>query len=135
MKTPRVTLHRAAVTSYKSDYSGVDRVALGSHRALFVAVARFIRRRLQRLALVGGEERQDLLVVRPMLFPSLGATGRLRRGELGDFCLLVVRQLHRLDELQGLFEAMHGTGGIRAAGGRRRVGCRHRWRGAGSGLV
>ena len=70
-----------------------------------------------------------------VLLLLLGATGRLRRGLLRDFCLLVIRQLHRLDKLQGLFETMDEAGGIRAAGWRRRVGGRHGRCGARGGLV
>ena len=70
-----------------------------------------------------------------VLFSPLGATGRLRLGQLRDFCLLFVRQLHRLNELKGLFEAMDETGRIRVAGWRRGVGCRHRRRRASGELV
>lgn len=96
--------------------SGMHRVFCGCHMAVLMAVFRLIRRGLQRLLLIGGEERENLLVVGLVLFFCLGAPGRLRLGECGDLVLLVVRQFHRLDQLQGHFEAMNEFGEIRAAG-------------------
>ena len=95
-----------------------------------LAVRLVIRRGPERLLLFRGEEGEDLRVGRLMLLICFGATGRLRRGELRDLGHLVVRQLHRIDELHRHFEAMDETRGIRATGGRRRVHCRHGRRGA-----
>ena len=72
--------------------------------------------RLQLLALIGRQERQDLLVVGLVQFFRLGAACRLRLGELRDLRFLVAAQLHRLDELKRFLEVVDETGGLRAAG-------------------
>jgi len=80
MKPPRASIHRAVVAGYKSVRSGVHRMFLGSHMTNLMAVFRVIRRGLQRLLLIRGEEREDLLVVGLVLLLRLDATGRLRLG-------------------------------------------------------
>ena len=94
MKPTRAILHSAAATTYKSGHSGMHRMFLVSHVTVLVAVFRVIRGGLQRLPLIRGEESEDLLVVSLVLLLRLGAPGRLRVGEMRDFCLLVIRQLH-----------------------------------------
>jgi hypothetical protein len=53
MKTPRVTLHLAAVTTYKSGHLGMHQVFLGSQMTALMAMSRAIRRGLQLLVLIG----------------------------------------------------------------------------------
>ena len=124
----------AAVTQPTNKLSGMHGVFRGSRMAVLMAMCRVICRRLQLLALIGCQQSKDLLVVSLVLFLRFGATGRLHLGKLRDFCLLLVRQLQGLDELQGLLEAMNEASGIRATGWWRRVNCRRGRRGAG-GLV
>ena len=94
----------------------MHRVFRVSSMAVLMAVFQVIRRSLQLLALIGRQERQDLLVVGLVQFFRLGAACRLRLGELRDLRFLVAAQLHRLDELKRFLEVVDETGGLRAAG-------------------
>lgn len=134
-KTPRGTVPTAAVRTNKSNYSGVRGKCRGDRVSLLVAVAGVVGRRLQFLLLVGCQQGEDLLVGGRVLFPGFGAPGQLRGGELRNFRSLVVRQLHRFDEQQGLFEAMREAAGLWIATDRLRVGGRGGRCGASRGMI
>jgi len=86
---------------------GVERVFFQSCVTVLMAMFRSVRYGLQLFMLNRGEQSEDLLVRSLVLIFLLSAAGCLCLRQLRDFCLLLVRQLHRLNELKCLFEAMN----------------------------